>query len=106
MKEPNCDLVEKGRTMSIDQALRGSAPRTFSVDSVDYTNMVGGYMGDEVTAHLKKQRKHKKRSSCVCLRLIVSFLHIDFDDIRIVVLIKYDGLCRSSLNGLFLGNPS
>ena len=48
--------------MSIDQALQSGAPRSFSIDSVDYTNMVGGYMGDEVTAHLKKQRNHKKHS--------------------------------------------
>ena len=47
--------------MSIDQALRGGAPRTFSIDSVDYTNMVEGYMGDEVTKHLKKQRKNMKK---------------------------------------------
>ena len=64
LKEANPNLVEKGRTESIDQALRGGAPRTFSVDSVDYTNMVVGYMGEEVSEVLRKQRRrHKKRRS-------------------------------------------
>ena len=38
-EEANTELVERGRTMSIDQALRGRAPRTWSVDSIDYTSL-------------------------------------------------------------------
>ena len=62
------ELVEKGRTVSIDQALRNTAPRTWSVDSVDYSNMVLGSMDEETATVLRKRRKqHKKRRAlCVC----------------------------------------
>ena len=62
------ELVEKGRTMSIDQALRNAAPRTWSVDSIDYSNMVLGSMDEETATVLRKRRKqHKKRRTlCVC----------------------------------------
>ena len=56
------NLVEKGRTMSIDQALREGAPRTLSVDSVDYTNMVGCYLDEPTMQALRKHRKHHRKN--------------------------------------------
>lgn len=38
----NQELVQKGRTFSIDQALQRGCPRTMSVDSIDYTSMIQG----------------------------------------------------------------
>lgn len=72
-EEANTELVERGRTMSIDQALRGRAPRTWSVDSIDYTSLVAGDLGEE-GENLRKRRRHqkKKHSFCVC------FVHISF----------------------------
>lgn len=71
---PNKDLVEKGRTMSIDQAVqRGMIrerfyyslghPRTMSVDSIDYTSMFYGEIDEEVAAKIRKDRKEKKHGS-------------------------------------------
>ncbi|KAK8792815.1 hypothetical protein WA158_004979 [Blastocystis sp. Blastoise] len=60
--EANPELVEKGRTMSIDQALSHGRPRTLSVDSVDYTCMVYGNQEDEVLEQVRKQRKGKKHT--------------------------------------------
>lgn len=57
----NVELVEKGRTESIDDALRRRAPRTLSVDSVDYTEMVRGSIGEETAERVRKQRRHAKR---------------------------------------------
>lgn len=62
-KEANVELVERGRTESIDDALRGRAPRTMSVDSVDYTEMVRGAMGEEVAENVRKHRRHGKRKA-------------------------------------------
>ncbi|KAK8802374.1 hypothetical protein WA588_005345, partial [Blastocystis sp. NMH] len=47
-EKANTDLVEKGRTMSIDQALRERAPRTWSVDSCDYISMMTGYPSESL----------------------------------------------------------
>ena len=57
------ELVERGRTESIDDALRGRAPRTLSVDSVDYTEMVRGAMGEEAAESARKHRRHAKRKA-------------------------------------------
>lgn len=69
LDKANTDLVEKGRTMSIDQAVRGRAPRTWSVDSIDYTSLVVGDLGED-GENLRKRRRHqrKKHSLYVCLR--------------------------------------
>ena len=47
MKEPNSELVTKQRTFSIDQSIESGMPRTYSVDSVDYTTMLMGDMEEE-----------------------------------------------------------
>ena len=69
---PNQDLVQKGRTFSIDQALEmGIAninimdscvgqPRTMSVDSIDYTSMFYGEIEEEAANQLRKERREKK----------------------------------------------
>ena len=70
---PNKDLVEKGRTFSIDQAVqRGGSfidkwwvghPRTMSVDSIDYTSMFYGEIDEETANKIRKDRKEKKRGA-------------------------------------------
>lgn len=60
-KTPNTELVTKGRTMSIDHAMYMGHPRTLSVDSVDYTNMIAGEMEEEVASYVRKQRRHRNR---------------------------------------------
>lgn len=67
------ELVEKGRTMSIDQALQNAAPRTWSVDSIDYSDMVQGPIDEETAATLRKRRRqHKKHHHwIVCLPLLI-----------------------------------
>ena len=60
---PNVELVERGRTESIDDALRHRAPRTLSVDSVDYTEMVRGSMGEETAETVRRHRRHAKRKA-------------------------------------------
>mgnify|MGYP000155752143 CR=1 FL=1 len=62
MEEANVNLVEKGRTMSIDQALKEGAPRTLSVDSVDYSNMIGGYFDESTMQSLRKHRRHHRKN--------------------------------------------
>lgn len=54
------ELVEKGRTMSIDEAFN-LHPRTLSVDSIDYTNMLTGELDEEVVTFVRKQRRHRNR---------------------------------------------
>lgn len=56
----NTELVTKGRTMSIDQAMHSGIPRTCSVDSIDYTCMLRG-MDDAEMEEMRKQRRHRKR---------------------------------------------
>ena len=56
----NQDLVSKGRTMSIDQAIQHGVPRSLSVDSVDYTNMLRGEMDEETTEKIRRTRKQNK----------------------------------------------
>ena len=72
-EKANTELVEKGRTMSIDQSLRGRAPRTWSVDSIDYTSLVTGDLGEE-GENLRKRRRHQKKKHS----LGVCFVHISF----------------------------
>ena len=71
----NQDLVTKGRTMSIDQAMEQGIPRSLSVDSVDYTNMINGEMDEVVTEKVRKARKQHKRHQP---KLYV-FLYLDRD---------------------------
>ena len=47
--------------MSIDMASSSGLPRTYSVDSIDYTCMLTGEMEEEVVEVVRKQRKHRKR---------------------------------------------
>lgn len=56
----NQDLVSKGRTMSIDQAIQHGIPRSLSVDSVDYTNMLKGEMDEATSERIRKTRKQNK----------------------------------------------
>ena len=60
MKEPNSELVTKQRTFSIDQAIESGMPRTYSVDSVDYTTMLMGDMEEEEKEEVRKKRKEWK----------------------------------------------
>lgn len=47
--------------MSIDQSLEAGMPRTYSVDSVDYTTMLVGDMEEEVKEEVRKKRKDRKQ---------------------------------------------
>ena len=47
--------------MSIDQAMSSGLPRTYSVDSIDYTCMLTGDIDEEVVEVVRKQRRHRKR---------------------------------------------
>ena len=58
--EPNSELAQKQRTFSIDQSLEAGIPRTYSVDSVDYTTMLIGDMDEEVKMEVKKKRRERK----------------------------------------------
>lgn len=60
-QEPNYELVSKQRTVSIDQSLEAGMPRTYSVDSVDYTTMLVGDMEEEVKEEVRKKRKDRKQ---------------------------------------------
>lgn len=60
MKEPNSELVTKQRTFSIDQSIESGMPRTYSVDSVDYTTMLMGDMEEEEKEEVRKKRKEWK----------------------------------------------
>lgn len=46
--------------MSIDQAFNVH-PRTLSVDSIDYTNMLTGEMDEEIVTFVRKQKRHRNR---------------------------------------------
>ena len=99
-EQANTELVEKGRTMSIDQALRGRAPRTWSVDSIDYTSLVAGDLGEE-GENLRKRRRHqkKKHSLGVCF-VHISFcysLNFEFWDLCVVV---HHGFGRNRMHGV------
>ena len=61
----NVELVQKGRTMSIDQAFSLGRPRTLSVDSVDYTSMLTGEVEEEVATYVRKQRRNRNRRRSV-----------------------------------------
>ena len=52
--------MSKQRTMSIDQSLEAGAPRTYSVDSVDYSTMLVGDAEEEVKEEVRKRRKARK----------------------------------------------
>ena len=60
MNEPNSELVTKQRTFSIDQSIESGMPRTYSVDSVDYTTMLMGDMEEEEKEEVRKKRKEWK----------------------------------------------
>ena len=60
MTEPNNELVTKQRTFSIDQSIESGMPRTYSVDSVDYTTMLMGDMEEEEKEEVRKKRKEWK----------------------------------------------
>ena len=52
--------MSKQRTVSIDQSLEAGAPRTYSVDSVDYSTMLMGDAEEEVKEEVRKRRKARK----------------------------------------------
>ncbi|KNB46086.1 hypothetical protein JH06_2640 [Blastocystis sp. subtype 4] len=56
----NSDLVTKQRTQSIDRSLEAGMPRSYSVDSVDYTTMLMGDMPEEVKEEARKRRRNRK----------------------------------------------
>ena len=58
--EPNAELASKQRTQSIDQTIEMGKPRTYSVDSVDYTTMLMGDVEEEVKAEARKRRRNRK----------------------------------------------
>lgn len=58
--EPNAELATKQRTQSIDQTLEMGRPRTYSVDSVDYTTMLMGDVEEEVKEEARKRRRNRK----------------------------------------------
>lgn len=58
--EPNAELATKQRTQSIDQTLEMGRPRTYSVDSVDYTTMLMGDVEEEVKEEARKHRRNRK----------------------------------------------
>lgn len=58
--EPNAELAAKQRTQSIDQTLEMGRPRTYSVDSVDYTTMLMGDVEEEVKEEARKRRRNRK----------------------------------------------
>ena len=57
---PNAELVAKQRTQSIDMSLGSGAPRTYSVDSVDYTTMLMGDVDEEVKEEARRRRRNHK----------------------------------------------
>ena len=57
---PNSELVSKQRTMSIDQSIEAGKPRTFSVDSVDYTTMLVRDEEEAVKEEVRRRRKNRK----------------------------------------------
>ena len=56
----NAELAGKQRTQSMDASLAGGMPRTYSVDSVDYTTMLLGDVAEEVKAEARKRRRQRK----------------------------------------------
>lgn len=60
METANQELVSKGRTFSIDQAIQQGVPRSMSVDSVDYTNMIQGDLDEAVMEKVRKARRQHK----------------------------------------------
>ena len=57
---PNVDLVSKQRTQSIDMSMELGAPRTFSVDSVDYTTMLTGDVEEPVKEEVRRRHRNRK----------------------------------------------
>lgn len=60
MENANSELVTKQRTQSIDRSLETGMPRSYSVDSVDYTTMLMGDMPEEVKEEARKRRRNRK----------------------------------------------
>ena len=56
----NAELAGKQRTQSMDASLAAGMPRTYSVDSVDYTTMLLGDIAEEVKAEARKRRRQRK----------------------------------------------
>lgn len=56
----NAELAGKQRTQSMDASLAAGMPRTYSVDSVDYTTMLLGDVAEEVKAEARKRRRQRK----------------------------------------------
>lgn len=52
--------MAKQRTQSIDMSLGSGAPRTYSVDSVDYTTMLMGDVDEEVKEEARRRRRNHK----------------------------------------------
>lgn len=52
--------MSKQRTLSIDQSIEAGKPRTFSVDSVDYTTMLLGDEEEVVKEEVRRRRKNRK----------------------------------------------
>ena len=59
-EDANSELVTKQRTQSIDRSLEIGMPRSYSVDSVDYTTMLMGDMPEEVKEEARKRRRNRK----------------------------------------------
>ena len=56
----NAELAGQQRTQSMDASLAAGMPRTYSVDSVDYTTMLLGDVAEEVKAEARKRRRQRK----------------------------------------------
>ena len=56
----NAELAGKQRTQSMDASLAAGMPRTYSVDSVDYTTMLLGDVAEEVKAEARTRRRQRK----------------------------------------------
>lgn len=61
LSAPVTDLIEKGRTQSMDQAMLEGPPRSLSVDSVDYTTMMMGDLDEHYTNQLKQNKQNEKK---------------------------------------------
>ena len=67
----NQELVSKGRTFSIDQAIQQGVPRSMSVDSVDYTNMIQGDLDEALQEKVRKARRQHKHQPKLNYRSIL-----------------------------------
>lgn len=102
----NTQLVEKGRTMSIDEALSHGIrfmstgdclgrPRILSTDSVDYTQMLYGNEDEEVVEKVRKDRKANKHTKPY------SFLYAHCDKTSYAAAVK-NGIPAAPSKGMFL----